>query len=63
MVNNSIFENTKIKKFNNINKLFDLLKKNILLFKNKIIKKDYSLNDYGSVLLHSNICLKIHNAK
>jgi predicted dehydrogenase len=63
MVNNLIVENTKIKKFKNINKQVDLLRKNILLFKNRIIKKDYCLNDYDSALYDLDICLKMHNAK
>jgi len=63
MVNNSIIENTKIKKFKNVNKQVDLLKKNILSFKNRIIKKDYCLNDYDSAVFDLDICLKMHNAK
>ncbi len=63
MVHNLIVENTKIIKFRNINKQVDLLRKNILLFKNRIIKRDYSLNDYDSALFDLDICLKMHNAK
>lgn len=63
MVNNLIIENSKKIKFNNINKQVDLLRKNILLFKNRIINKDYSLDNYDSALLDLNICLKMHNDK
>jgi predicted dehydrogenase len=63
MVNNLIVENTKIIKFKNINKQVDLLRKNILLFKNRIVKRDYSLKDYDSALFDLDICLKMHNAK
>lgn len=63
MVNNLIVENNNIKKFKNINKHVHLLKKNILSFKNRIIKRDYSLNDYDSALFDLGICLKMHNAK
>ena len=63
MVNNLIIENNKIKKFNNINKQVDLLKRNILLFKNRINKKDYSLDDYNTALFDLNTCFKMHNSK
>jgi len=63
MVNNLIIENNKIKKFKNINKQVDLLRKNILLFKNRISKRDYSLNDYDAALLDLDTCIKMHNAK
>ena len=62
MVKNLILENDKIKKFQNINKQIDLLKKNILLFKNRISKRDYSLNDYDTALLDLHTCIKMHNS-
>ena len=62
MVKNLILENDKIKKFQNMNKQTDLLKKNILLFKNRIRKRDYSLNDYDSALLDLHTCIKMHNS-
>ena len=63
MANNLIIENNKIKKFNDINKQLDLLKRNILLFKNRINKKDYSLDDYNTALFDLNTCFKMHNSK
>ena len=63
LTKNLTIENNKIKIFKNVNKQSDLLKKNILLFKNKIIKKDYSLNDYDTAILDLNTCLKMHNEK
>jgi|TARA_B110000971_G_scaffold203333_1_gene223798 predicted dehydrogenase len=63
MVKNLIIENNKIKKFKNANKQVDLLRKNILLFKNRISKKDYSLNDYDTALLDLDTCIKMHNTK
>lgn len=62
MVKNLILENDTIKKFQNMNKQTDLLKKNILLFKNRIRKRDYSLNDYDTALLDLHTCIKMHNS-
>jgi predicted dehydrogenase len=63
MVNNLIIENNKIKKFKNTNKQVDLLRRNILLFKNRISKKDYSLDDYNAALFDLDTCIKMHNSK
>jgi predicted dehydrogenase len=63
LVKNLIIENNKNRTFKNINKQIDLLRKNILLFKKRIAKKDYSLSDYDTALLDLDICIKMHNAK
>lgn len=63
MVNNLIIENNKIKKFKNTNKQVDLLRRNILLFKNRISKKDYSLDNYDEALFDLDTCLKMHDSK
>ena len=63
MVNNLIIENNKIKKFKNTNKQVDLLRRNILLFKNRISKKDYLLDNYDEALFDLDTCLKMHNSK
>jgi predicted dehydrogenase len=63
MVNNLIIENNKIKKFKNTNKQVDLLRRNILLFKNRISKKDYLLDNYDEALFDLDTCLKKHNSK
>ena len=61
--NNLIIKDNKIKKFDNKNNQVDLLRKNILLFKNRINKKDYSLDDYNTALFDLDICIKMHNSK
>ena len=63
LVNNHIIENNKIRTFKSINKQADLLRKNILLFKKRIVRKDYSLSDYDTALLDLDTCIKMHNAK
>ena len=63
LVKNLIIENNKIKNFKNINKQTDLLRKNILLFKKRIAKKDHSLDDYDIALFDLDTCIKMHNAK
>jgi predicted dehydrogenase len=63
MVKNLLIENDRVKKFKNTNSQIDLLRRNIIKFINRIVKKDYSLKDYDSALLDLNICLKMHNAK
>jgi predicted dehydrogenase len=63
LVKNVIIENGKVKHFKNSNKQIDLLKKNILLFKKRIINKDYSLNDYDAALFDLDVCIKMHNEK
>ena len=45
------------------NRQLDLLRKNIILFKKKIMKNNYSLNDYDTALIDLDICLKMHNGK
>ena len=63
LVKNIILIDDKIKTFKNSNSQIDLLKKNILIFKERIAMKDFSLNDYDSALLDLDICIKMHNAK
>ena len=63
IANNLIIKDNKIKKFDNKNNQVDLLRKNILLFKNRINKKDYSLDDYNTALFDLDICIKMHNSK
>ena len=63
LVTNRIIENEKIKYFKNPNRQMDLLKKNIIIFKKKIVKKNYSLNDYDAALIDLDVCLKMHNGK
>ena len=63
IINNLIIENNKIKKFKNTNKQVDLLRRNILLFKNRISKKDYLLDNYDEALFDLDTCLKMHNSK
>ena len=63
LANNLIIEDNKIKKFDNKNNQVDLLRKNILLFKNRINKKDYSLDDYNAALFDLDTCIKMHNSK
>ena len=63
LVKNLILIDDKIKTFKNSNSQLDLLKKNILLFRDRIAMKDFSLNDYDSALLDLDICIKMHNAK
>ena len=63
IANNLIIEDNKIKKFDNKNNQVDLLRKNILLFKNRINKKDYSLDDYNTAIFDLDTCIKMHNSK
>ena len=63
IANNLIIEDNKIKKFDNKNNQVDLLRKNILLFKNRINKKDYSLDDFNTALFDLDTCIKMHNSK
>ena len=63
LVKNQIIENKKVKQFKKINDQIDLLKKNILLFKKRIVSKDYSLNDYDTAIEDLSICLKMHIEK
>ena len=63
IANNLIIEDNKIKKFDNKNNQVDLLRKNILLFKNRINKKDYSLDDYNTAIVDLDTCIKMHNSK
>jgi predicted dehydrogenase len=63
LVENKITENEKVKYFKDLNEQPNLLKKNILLFKKKIMKKDYSLTDYDNAVLDLAVCLKMHNEK
>ena len=60
---NLIIEDNKIKKFDNKNNQVDLLRKNILLFENRIDKKDYSLDDFNEALFDLDTCIKMHNSK
>ena len=60
---NIILIDDKIKTFKNSNSQIDLLKKNILIFKERIAMKDFSLNDYDSALHDLDICIKMHNEK
>ncbi len=63
IANNLIIEDNKIKKFKNENNQVDLLRKNLMLFKNRINKKDYSLDDYNTALFDLDTCIKMHNSK
>ena len=63
LVKNLIIKNNKIKIFQDNNKQYDLLKKNILIFKKKINLKNYSLDDYDIAINDLNICLKMHHGK
>lgn len=63
LITNRIIENEKIKYFKDPNRQLDLLRKNIILFKKKIMKNNYSLNDYDTALIDLDICLKMHNGK
>jgi predicted dehydrogenase len=63
LVKNIILIDDKIKTFKNSNSQIDLLKKNILIFKERIAMKDFSLNDYDSALHDLDICIKMHNEK
>ena len=63
LVNNLIKKNNKIIKFRSSNNQIELLKKNILYFKYRILNKDYLLNDFDSALFDMKTCIEMHNAK
>ena len=48
-VKNKIIENEKVISFKDTNKQIDLIKKNIMMFKKRIITSDYSLSDYDEL--------------
>ena len=62
-VKNKIIENEKVISFKDTNKQIDLIKKNIMMFKKRIITRDYSLSDYDELLIDLDICFKMHNEK
>ena len=63
MVKNILLENNRVIKFKNINNQMDLLKRNLLLFKKRIVKNDCCMSNYETAILDLKTCLKMHNVK